>query len=693
MQLEFKKVRFKRSNDPQTRWLIIAVAMAAPLISAFVAAYVHFENPAYVWDYGAYWEYFKTYAHLISSGANGWPTQLGREIETLDYNPLASVLLYPVYLIGGETRTAYVIGICLVYLLPAAFVFSLLSKQVVPRANAVLVFIMVLTYIPFWTPSLRGMVDIVGLIPLGLATLVLLRTNFLSRNALYNSLLLGILIYLPFLFRRWYAFSIVSFMALAFLFVMIQRLREGKSMPRAVMAAAFLLGLAGIVASVLVLLIQFDLVERILTTNYSELHAGWQTDFKSHMMLFPGFLGWYFISAIVLGVGLSFITLNPGAIFCTLAATLTFLLFIRVQTLAFHHFLPIAAWLLVPYVVATERLGRQLTRLPEVVRMGPFVAAGLAVFILSIVPGLNKGGNYIEGLVPKSSSFPLHLDNYSEYERLVGDLDRMLDSNAKIVCFCYSFEMADAMLVALDPALLPRVSYVSYTPTVTLITPDNLRAEYALVRSDPGRRTVPPTWQHLSIPAEMILSQTGIGSGFEKLGTYNLSGGQTADLFRRTRPVTKPEVVNLINELGASYHKDFWPQFKKTMALPFALRQDRLGDVYGTSYPAADETTLLMRPGLKMPSSTTIPMDPALTDLHGGVVLSISDTVSASCLASDGADVSLTFNDTPIWQGEINPGGSTEVELPKETGNLSILVDKQGDTDCGHLTVRFEKMS
>ena len=396
---------------------------------------------------------------------------------------------------------------------------------------------------------------------------------------------------------------------------------------------------------------------------------------------------------MVLGVGLSFFTLNLGAIFCTLAATLTFLLFIRVQTLAFHHFLPIAAWLFVPYVVATEWLGRQFKWLPERVRMGPFVAAGLAVFVLSVVPGLKKGGDYIEALVPGSASFPLHLDNYSEYERLVGDLDSKLSTNFKIVCFCYSFEMADAMLVALNPALLSRVSFVSYTPTVTLITPDNLRAEYALVRSDPGRRNVPPTWQHLSIPAEMILSHTGIGAGFEKLGSYNLSSGQTADLFRRTRPVTKAEVVSLINELGATYHKDFWPQFKKTMALPFALRQDELGDVYGTSYPAADETTLFMHPGLTMPSSTTIPMDPALTDLQGGLVLSISDTVSALCSGSDGADVSLKFNDTPIWSGQIKPGDATHVDLPKEFGKLNILVDKRGTTDCDHLTVRFEKIS
>ena len=118
-------------------------------------SYVAAEHSAYVWDYGAYWGYFKNYSYLISSGAPNWFAQFRQEVGSLDYNPLAAVLLYPFYLISGDGRTSYVVGICLLYLLPAV-VASRLALLAAPRANAILIFVMALTYVPFWTPACAG---------------------------------------------------------------------------------------------------------------------------------------------------------------------------------------------------------------------------------------------------------------------------------------------------------------------------------------------------------------------------------------------------------------------------------------------------------------------------------------------------------------------------------------------------------
>ena len=217
--------------------LYIAALLAIPLIIAFCVSYVAAEHPAYVWDYGAYWGYFKNYSHLISSGAP-WFAQFRQEVGSLDYNPLAAVLLYPFYLISGDGRTSYIVGICLLYLLPAVVVTSRLALLAAPMTNAILIFVMALTYVPFWTPSLRGMVDIVGLIPLGLATLLVLRTEFLSQRPIRDAILLGILIYLPFVLRRWYAYSIVTFLILGFVFGVVCRLRSGKPWPKAIISTA-----------------------------------------------------------------------------------------------------------------------------------------------------------------------------------------------------------------------------------------------------------------------------------------------------------------------------------------------------------------------------------------------------------------------------------------------------------------------
>jgi hypothetical protein len=668
--------------------LYVAALVAIPLIIAFCISYVAAEHPAYVWDYGAYWGYFKKYAHLISSGAP-WLSQFRQEVGSLDYNPLAAVLLYPFYLISGDGRTSYVVGICLFYLLPAVLVASRIALLATPRTNAILIFVMALTYIPFWTPSLRGMVDVVGLIPLGLATLLIFRTEFLSKRPIRDAILLGILIYLPFVLRRWYAYSIVILLILAFVFGVIYRIRSGKPWPKAVISTVLPLALTGVVSAALLLTFQLDLVERILTTSYADLHAAYRAGFAQHLTLFPGRLGWYFISMIVFGALISFVTRNLIATFCFLGAAGTFLFFIQTQQLAEHHFLPVAFWLFPAYIVAASWLARWLTFLPAPARLLPFVAAGVVVFVLSIVPGLNKGGPYTAPFVPRYATFPLHLDNYSEYQRLLADLDGWLGKNGKLVVYSFGMAISDSLLSALNPAINPHLSYVSYFPAAELFRFDNLRADYALVRSDPQRLYIPEALKNVTIPGEMILTGTGFGAAYEKVGSYKLSEGQTAELFRRIRPVTTTQVKQFIDELSRAYGKDYSQQYRRRIDVPLALRTDIPGDVYGTIYPVGPGE-LFIHAGLNTATSTTIPIDAAISDPPSSLVLSISKQVLETCPAADGVAASIKLGDEDVWAGQVKPGDVVQVNLPAIAGDLHLEVAKRGEPNCDHFIVAFE---
>jgi hypothetical protein len=669
--------------------LYIAALLAIPLIIAFCVSYVAAEHPAYVWDYGAYWGYFKNYASLISSGDPNWFAQFRQEVSSLDYNPLAAVLLYPFYLISGDGRTSYVVGICLLYLLPAIVVTSRLGLLAAPSANAILIFVMAFTYIPFWTPSLRGMVDIVGLIPLGLATLLILKTEFLSKRPIRYSILLGILIYLPFVLRRWYAYSIVIFLVLGLVFGVVSRLRSGRPWPRAIISTALALALTGVVAATLLLTVQLDLVKRVLVTSYADLHAAYQARFAQHLTLFPGRLGWYFIPMIVSGALIGFVTRNVVAMFCFLGGVGTFLFFIQTQQLAEHHFLPVAFWLFPAYIVAATWLAQWLTFLPAPARLLPFLVAGAGVFVLSIVPGLNKGGRYIAPFVPRYATFPLHLDNYSEYQRLLADLDARLGKNEKVVVYSWGMALSDSLLSALNPAITPHISYVSYFPAAELFRFDNLRADYALVRSDDLRLHAPEALKNVTVPGEMILTGTGLGAAYEKVGSYKLSEGQTAELFRRTRPVTSTEVKEFIDELSRGYGKDYLQRYRRKIDIPLALRTDIFGDVYGTIHPVGPGA-LLIHPGLDTATSTTIPIDPSISDPPSVLVLSISKQLLQTCPAADGVAASIKSGDEDVWSGQIMPGDVVLINLPAKGGDLNVVVDKRGEPNCDELVAAFE---
>jgi hypothetical protein len=680
----------KAGNSERLNDLLISGLIAIPLIIAFCNAYVAAEHPAYEWDYGAYWGYFKNYGNLISSGAPRWLSQFRQEISSLDYNPLAAVLLYPFYFISGDGRTSYVTGICLLYLLPAVVVASLVALRATPAANAFIIFVMAITYIPFWTPSLRGMVDIVGLIPLGLATILIFKTEFLSKRPISSAIRLALLVYLPFILRRWYAYSIITFLILAFVFGVVSRIQRGKAWPRAILSTALPFALTGMVAAALLLTLQLDLVKRVLSTSYADVNAAYQAPFVQHLTLFPGRLGWYFIPMMTFGAAVAIATRNVVATFCLLAATGTFFFFIQTQQMAEHHFLPVAFWLFPVYIVGAAWLSQWFRFPPAWARLAPFVVAGAAVSLLSIVPGLRKGGPYLAPFVPKYATFPLHLDNYSEYQRLLANLDGLLGKNGQVVVYSANgMAVSDSLLAALHPAITPHISYISYFPALTLFRFDNLRADYALVRSDDLRRYAPDALRNISIPGEMILSGTGIGAAYERVGSYTLSEGETAELFRRTRPIKGAEVKQLIDELGKAYGKDYSPQFQRTMDIPFALREERLGDVYGTVYPVGP-SALFLHSGQTQPTSTTIPIGTSITDPPAALVLSVSKQLLQTCPKADGGVISVKLGSNDIWRGTISPADSVRVDLPATGGELNIVVDKRADPNCDGIVAAFE---
>ena len=113
---------------------------------------------------------------------------------------------------------------------------------------------------------------------------------------------------------------------------------------------------------------------------------GLQASFVQHLTLFPGRLGWYFIPMIVLGALISFVTRNLVAMFCFLAAVG---LSLRIRRRSWESTTSCRSHSGSSRpTVAASWLAQWLTFVRAPARLLPFTAAGAAVFVLSIVPGL-----------------------------------------------------------------------------------------------------------------------------------------------------------------------------------------------------------------------------------------------------------------------------------------------------------------
>lgn len=669
-----------------TSSFILAPLLSIPAIVAFCWAYVRVEHPVYVWDFGAYWHFFQNYGKMIAANTPGWFESIQHSIRESDYNPLSVVLLYPFYVVFGDSRTVYIAAVSLFYLLPTACIATLVAAEsrLVGRRALWLLFVLALSYLPFWRPTLRGMVDIAGLVPLGAATLLVFRTDFLRRRSWSAALALGVLLYAPFLLRRWYAFAIVAFLAMLFVCGMIARLRAGQPLWKAFVSLVAPMTLAGCVSLILLALLQYDLVARVIGTSYGDLYAGYQIDFALHFVYIPIRFGWYFLLLMALGAILALFKRDLVILFCLGAAVLTFFLFIRVQQLGFHHLLPIAFWVFPAYAAGASWLGRRLPLLPERLRLLPFSALALLIFVLTVFPGFQRSNGIVAFFVPEDQIEPLHLQNYPEYRRLVADLMAKPDIGERVTVFASSLALSDWLLQEIEPGLVPHVSPAAHVPSTDFFRFDNLRSRYVVVADPPQTQLAPGFQDQIVFPSEMILKGDGFGVAYSRVnGPYSLADGATAYIYRRDRTVTAFEMKSFVDRLDKSY-PGWAEKFRLSPDILFAAREIDKGPDPATVV-AIGPQKLLIHSGDSQPTRVSFPVDATTAARPRSLNLAMNADLLKACPDADGVNASVRFDGSELWSGVVQPGQSHDITLPAANGVLDIAIDKRANLSCDHV--------
>ena len=123
--------------------------------------------------------------------------------------------LIPFYFIFSGTRIGYILGISLIYLIPVALLFTRLAVLTMnglwrDSFNNKFFFLLCVTFAPFWAVILRGYPDISGLIFILISVIVCIEFDLTKRVEYKLILSLAFCFWLTFLFRRWYAYTIVS---------------------------------------------------------------------------------------------------------------------------------------------------------------------------------------------------------------------------------------------------------------------------------------------------------------------------------------------------------------------------------------------------------------------------------------------------------------------------------------------------
>ena len=533
----------------------------------------------------------------------------------------------------------------------------------------------------WWSPSLRGLPDIIGLIPLICLLYIITTTSFIKKVKFSKLILIGFLAYLPFLSRRWYAYAVVAFYLSVLVISLFEflKLKDGKKEAFKMALRNFFF--SGVTTLLLVFVLQTPLAMTIISENYANTYSAFQVDLVSHITNFYNEFGFIVIFLAVIGIVLSilFKKRRKIVVYSLLNIAIFSLLFCRTQAMGVHHYLGISLYIFLLFVIGIINLLESINH--------PKLKILLAVLILFIT-----FLNFISTFFIKSINIPLFLQNnkyykfkYDNYENLISlrnDLDKLLESNDKFIVTASSGIISDSLLDVIGTDNIKKS--VIYNSTVDLrdkIKLDGLLAKYVVVSSPEQYEMNKDGQQVMLYTNELILENKGLGKAYKRIGKeYVLSNNVKAYIYEKERAFTYEEVSEYLD-----HFIELYPQWKNeinefhynllmgTYNLPVGLNNFLVMDYDTIYFHPGNESTILELPNTLDNIKLKLYIDPVVNraDEDAGIV-----------------KVEIHDQDKLLFSKEISPLSDETVTLDLKNSEKLIFNVSAGDKlDCDWLYI------
>jgi hypothetical protein len=500
------------------------------------------------------------------------------------------------------------------------------------------------------------------------------------------------LLWLPFLFRRWYAYASIAFFVGAACLHLVEAITTAEL--RTPGNLRKLLARYAAAAAVIVLLVacvQGRLAWEALSLNYADIYSAYQVSLSDHLVRFWNYFGPFTLGLAAVGAIASVCT-RQGRQYAAFALTnlaVFWLLFARVQVIEICHYLPIALWM---FVLLCRGVAATLSTLS-----GPRLRTAVLSAIIVVAATSFYGTYYrLQGfgmkamawVLPHDRIYGLKLQNYGEYRHLVDDLLLQLaGNNDQVSVISSSLIMADDLLDQLsDGKLHTRIIFASQVDKRDRFNPEELLAQY-LVVCDPVQIHLNPAGQQvISVPAKLILAGTGIGSAYVKLPrSYALSWNVKAYIYKKIRAFTPEEVNDFFEQLYASY-PDWRREYEGHLGKAVLSARISVGRGWGWVH-LIDPETLFIHPGYSNPTVVDLPL--GLGPAGPEAKLAELSVRAMGCAKADGVDVAIKAPEGLLWSGTMLPGDKRVVSIAADVPGVSISVDPRSQPLCDHFMIRF----
>lgn len=504
---------------------LVYFLIIAAVFNILAVLYIKLGKFIYFWDDATYWDISRRIAAGAISGGEGFWRNVYASVSESDYNYIAALPSAAIAKIFGASRLVYVLGLTNMYLIPSMILIYLLAKKVskAPKIAAAIT-ILLMPCMAFLT--FNGFVDIGGLV-ICLLCFNLYYAKDGKDGGIWRYILIGALLTLSMLWRRWYAFFAVSFIT-AMLADCVLFKRKWYN------AAAAIITLA------LILIVCFrGFVVNKLMADYGSLYAGYKFSIGTDFKLITRYFGWGFtamlaVCSVVMGIKKK----ETKTVFMWVQIIVCLFMFISTQTHGQQHLL-----LYVPSLIMLTLITiRHITKEWMLIAISLLaVIHSVFVYIPRTQPQSIREIKHMS-FVPSFSMLPHTRDDAEEILALKRKLDSTVYEGDNLGVLASSFVINEDILKNVEPSLgrkSIRGDYIVSLPQV-----DSRDRDLSPLYSVNYVLAVIPAQTHLAEGSQTVVTEavnsfanyTDIATAYEEVPECEtVIDGMTIKLFHRVR--------------------------------------------------------------------------------------------------------------------------------------------------------------
>lgn len=305
--------------------VFLTIAVTALIILNAGMFYVGLSKTIYFWDGATYWDITRALVSGELTGEGFWKTVFN-SIGTLDYNYAAALPSALWMLIFGKSRVAFVAGLIVMYIVPIELLLFRITKKLSKAPlQAFLIALLIMPVLCFL--AFNGFVDVGGVL-ICLACYNLYYTKHGICESWGRYAVIGVLLVVMMVFRRYFAFFAVSFVTMVAADCLINR----RSWINTVMMV--------LVMAALLLTVFNSYFTNILLKDYGTMYSSYKfsigTDFK---LIFRYFGLLFILAAVAVPFGSVILNKDDRPAFLWIQVIVCMVMFMVTQTHGQQHLL------------------------------------------------------------------------------------------------------------------------------------------------------------------------------------------------------------------------------------------------------------------------------------------------------------------------------------------------------------------